>query len=72
MSPERWQQVQEILDLVLDADPEHRRAVLEEACADDSLLLADAESFLAHQADLASNWRDRRDGHSSAWPSAMR
>ena len=50
MNPERWRQIEEILDRVLDSDPEERTRILDEACADDASLRPEVESLLAAKA----------------------
>ncbi|MGH7507297.1 MAG: serine/threonine-protein kinase, partial [Longimicrobiales bacterium] len=46
LSPERWRRVEPILDRVLDLPPAEREAFLDEACAGDPVLRADAEALL--------------------------
>ncbi len=46
-SPERWQQVEAILDVVFDLPPDERSAWLDAHCADDPTLRADVEALLA-------------------------
>ena len=47
LTPERWQQVARIYELVLDQDPTARDALLSEACADDEALLREVQSLLS-------------------------
>src|SRR5215470_6803473 len=47
MTPERWQQVKEVLHGVLELAPEKRPAFLDQACARDGSLRQDVESLLA-------------------------
>jgi serine/threonine-protein kinase len=47
MTPERWQRINELLDDILDRQPEERALVLARACAGDSLLRHEVESLLA-------------------------
>ncbi len=50
MSPERWQQVEEVLQAALDRPPVERASFLDEACAGDPELLGEAEGLLsAHE-----------------------
>ena len=52
MTPERWQQVKQILEDTLEQDTAARSAHLASACAGDDDLRRDVESFLtAEQAD---------------------
>src|SRR5258706_9637902 len=51
MPPERWQQVEEVLQAALDCAPGERAAFLEQSCAGDSQLQAEASSLVfAHDA----------------------
>jgi len=51
MTPERWQQVEEVLQAALDCAPGERAAFLEQSCAGDSQLQAEASSLVfAHDA----------------------
>lgn len=47
MTPERWQQINELLDDVLERRPGERTLVLARACAGDPLLRREVESLLA-------------------------
>jgi serine/threonine protein kinase len=47
MTPERWQQVEDVLQAALDRPPEVRAAYLDEACAGDEELKKDAAELLA-------------------------
>lgn len=49
MTPERWQQVKELLAAVLEQRPESRRSFLEQAIDGDEELRAEVESLLSHQ-----------------------
>ena len=46
MTPERWQQVKEVLDGALELAPEQRSAFLDQACLTDHSLRRDVESLL--------------------------
>src|SRR5678816_4689750 len=50
LTPERWQLVSRIYELVIDRDPASRDAVLAEACAGDDALRRDVESLLEQEA----------------------
>jgi len=47
MTPERWQQVEEVLQRALDRPPPDRASFLDEACAGDQDLRADATSLIS-------------------------
>jgi serine/threonine protein kinase/predicted negative regulator of RcsB-dependent stress response len=47
MTPERWQQVKEVLQHALECAPQERDAFLAEACTGDEALRAEIESLLA-------------------------
>ena len=47
MTPERWQQIQELYHAALKREPSQRAAFLKEACAGDEALRREVESLLA-------------------------
>jgi eukaryotic-like serine/threonine-protein kinase len=47
MTPERWQKVQEVFDLVLSRGPQERAELLEQVCTGDLELRQEVESLLA-------------------------
>jgi len=47
MTPERWQQVDKLLERALEQEPEHRASFLDEACEGDAVLRQEVESLLA-------------------------
>jgi len=47
MTPERWQQVNELFTAVVELQPEQRAAFLDKSCADDLNLRREVESLLA-------------------------
>jgi serine/threonine-protein kinase len=51
MTPERWQQVERVCQLLLDEAPDKRPALLDRECAGDADLRGDVESLLAAQAE---------------------
>ncbi len=55
MTPERWQQVDKVLQQVLAIDPAERSAVLAELCSDDPGLRKEVESLMSFQ-ELAQNF----------------
>ncbi len=54
MTPERWQQIQELFHAALDQAPDDRAAFLEQACAGDRALRDEVESLLASGAEVGS------------------
>jgi serine/threonine-protein kinase len=55
MKPERWQQIDNLLQSALARSPEERSAFLARACAEDELLRSEVESLVASHED-ASNF----------------
>jgi eukaryotic-like serine/threonine-protein kinase len=51
MTPERWQQIKGVLDLVLELKPAQRSAFLDQACNGDQSLRQEVELFLAGDSD---------------------
>src|SRR4026209_2058177 len=51
MTPERWQQVEDLCHATLECAPEAGAAFLAHACAGDDLLRRQVESFVAHERD---------------------
>ena len=47
MKPERWQQIDKILEAALEREESERSAFLDEACAGDNSLRKEVESLLA-------------------------
>src|SRR5258707_836316 len=47
MTPERWQQIEQVLQTALEREPAERAALLERECAGDPDLRAEVESLLA-------------------------
>jgi serine/threonine protein kinase/Tol biopolymer transport system component len=56
MTPERWQQIREVLEKALDLAPVKRSAFLEQACAADSSLRQEVETLLASSDDVRSSF----------------
>jgi eukaryotic-like serine/threonine-protein kinase len=54
MTPERWQQIDEILQAALDLAPEHRSAFLDKACSGDAGLRRDVEDLISSHDDAGS------------------
>src|SRR5207302_6767772 len=46
MTPERWQQVEEVLQAALDRPPHERASFLNEACSEDEALRQEASSLI--------------------------
>lgn len=46
MTPDRWRQIDQILQAALDRDPRERSAFLVQACAEDASLLGEVESLI--------------------------
>src|SRR5258707_12024266 len=66
MTPERWQQVEEVLQAALDRAPPERAAFLERVCRGDRELQAEANSLInAHDAatDFIEEPAIARDAH---------
>jgi len=51
MTPERWQQIKEVLAGALETHPPDRSAYLDEVCGSDKALRAEVESLLAAEGD---------------------
>lgn len=51
MTPERWQQVKDVLHQVLQLPPLQRKSFLETACERDQALQHEVESLLAEQVE---------------------
>jgi serine/threonine protein kinase/Tol biopolymer transport system component len=54
MTPERWQQIDEILQAALDLAPGHRSAFLDKACSGDAGLRRDVEDLISSHDDAGS------------------
>src|SRR5437867_7781030 len=54
MNPQRWHQVEQIYNSVLECNPEERAAFLEKACAGDEALRKEVESLLACNSEAAA------------------
>lgn len=46
LSPERWRQIETLLDGALDREPDERAAYLDEACGDDPILRHEVQALL--------------------------
>jgi len=47
MDPQRWKQIDELLDAAFELEPGQRRAFLDQACAGDEALREEIEKLLA-------------------------
>jgi serine/threonine protein kinase/Tfp pilus assembly protein PilF len=56
MTPERWQQIREVLEKVLELAPGQRSAFLNQACSSDPSLRQEVETLLASSPDLRSTF----------------
>ena len=55
MTPERWQQIDSLLQMVIDARPDERTSLLDQACAGDQTLRGEVESLL-HFREMARSF----------------
>jgi eukaryotic-like serine/threonine-protein kinase len=56
MTPERWEQIRDVLEQALELAPGERSAFLNRACSSDQSLRQEVETLLASSADLDSNF----------------
>ena len=56
MTPERWQQIRDLLEQALELPPEERSALLHRACASDSDLRKEVETLLASSDGVCSSF----------------
>ncbi len=56
MTPERWQQIRDVLEEALELAPEQRSAFVEKNCASDSSLRQEVETLLASSPDVRSSF----------------
>src|SRR5450759_783731 len=56
MTPERWQQIRELLHSALQLEPAQRPAYLDRHCSSDPMLRKDVDSFLASEEGMRSNF----------------
>jgi len=56
MTPERWQQVRDVLEKALDLAPGERSAYLNQACSSDPSLRQEVETLLASSPDVRSSF----------------
>ncbi len=54
MTPEHWNKVEEILDTILDSEPEKWQTILEETCHGDEVLLREVEDLLRHHPGITT------------------
>ena len=56
MTPERWQQIRDVLEKALELAPSERSAFLNSACSSDQSLRQEVETFLASENDVRSGF----------------
>jgi len=56
MTPERWEQIREVLEKALELAPEQRSAYLDSSCSSDPSLRKEVEVLLADSADVPSGF----------------
>jgi serine/threonine protein kinase/WD40 repeat protein len=56
MTPERWQQIRDVLEKALGLAPGERSAYLDRACSSDASLRQEVETLLASSADVRSSF----------------
>ena len=56
MTPERWQQIREVLEKALELAPSERSAFLQQACSSDQSLRQEVETLLASSPDVRSSF----------------
>src|SRR5271167_257722 len=56
MTPERWQQIQDVLEKALELAPSDRSAFLNQACSSDSSLRQEVETLLASSPEVRSSF----------------
>ena len=66
MTPERWQQIEQLYHLALGRDAQERSAYLRQACAGDDALRREVESLLAHGKTTEGWSRDSALGQMAA------
>jgi serine/threonine protein kinase/Tol biopolymer transport system component len=62
MTPERWQQIRDLLEQALDLTPERRAVLLNGACASDADLRKEVETLLASSDDIRSSFLESPPG----------
>jgi serine/threonine protein kinase len=58
MTPERWQQIRNVLERALEMAPEQRSGFLAQACSSDLSLRREVETLLASNPEVPSNFLD--------------
>src|SRR5271170_6957206 len=56
MTPERWQQIHDVLEKALELAPEERSAFLNQACSSDPSLRQEVDTLLASSDDVRSSF----------------
>ena len=55
MNPERWRQIEQVLDGALELGASERRSFLDQACAGDNELRQEVEALLANESKVEGN-----------------
>jgi serine/threonine protein kinase/Tol biopolymer transport system component len=58
VTPERWAQIEELFHRAAESDPQHRAAVLDDACGEDSDLRAQIEALLSSDQSARSQMQN--------------
>src|SRR5262245_60481679 len=58
INPERWKKIDELLDVVLELEPDKRSAFLQQACAGDEALKSEVEKLIAFDEPQEENFMD--------------
>lgn len=61
MTPERWQQIKDLLATALEISPAERANYLDQSCRGDDLLRREVEILLQRESAVSSRFLDRRD-----------
>jgi len=56
MTPERWQQIQDVLEKVLELAPAQRSSFLDQSCSSDQSFRREVETLLAASPDVRSSF----------------
>ncbi len=67
-NPERWKQIDRILQQALSQPPENRKPFLDQACAGDEDLRREVESLIEHDQQAGSFINSPASGVSGAAP----
>jgi len=56
MTPERWQEIRDVLEKALELAPDERSAFLDRACSSDPSLRQEVDTLLASSDDVRSSF----------------